>query len=186
MAKTEKKIIKESIVLPDGVTAAAKDGVVDVKGPKTELSRNLLHRRIAVTVEDGKIMVAAKTAAPTRKDKMDAGTIASHLRNMVLGVTEGFSYKLKICSGHFPMNVSVANGQLVIKNFIGEKVPRTLAIKKGAEVKVEGETITVASADKEIAGMVVSDIEKLTRRPGFDNRVFQDGIYLIEKAGKQV
>src|SRR3989338_2299349 len=110
----------------------------------------------------------------------------AHVRNLVRGADEGHVYKLKICASHFPMTVQVAGSQLVIKNFLGEKFPRTLALKEGATVKVDGQIITVESANKETAGTVASDIEKLTRRPGFDPRVFQDGIYMILKDGKGV
>jgi len=54
---------------------------------------------------------------------------------MIRGVTEGYTYKLKICSGHFPMNVSLKGDVLEIKNFIGESVPRKLKIKEGSEEK---------------------------------------------------
>ena len=84
------------------------------------------------------------------------------------------------------MNVSVNNDQLIIKNFIGEKYPRILQLKTGATVKIEGDKINVESVDKEIAGTVASDIEQLTRRPGFDTRIFEDGIYIISKSGKEL
>ena len=91
-----------------------------------------------------------------------------------------------ICSGHFPMNVNVANNKLTVKNLLGEKVPRVLQLKEGADVKVEGDIIYVTSINKEIAGQVSADIEQLTRRPGYDGRVFQDGIYLINRDGKEL
>ena len=47
---------------------------------------------------------------------------------------------------------------------------------------MEGNLIYVESCDKELAGQVAADIEQTTRRPGFDRRIFQDGIYIIEKA----
>ena len=84
------------------------------------------------------------------------------------------------------MNVSLNNDELQIKNFFGEKIPRILKIKEGADVKVEGEIITIESMDKEKAGQIAADIETLTKRSGFDRRIFQDGIYIIEKAGKEV
>jgi large subunit ribosomal protein L6 len=105
---------------------------------------------------------------------------------MIKGVQEGFTYKLKICSGHFPMSVALKGNTFEIKNFIGEKVPRTLKIKQGADVKIEGDQITVHATDKELAGTTAGAIEKLTRRPGFDKRIFQDGIYITEKDGKKL
>jgi large subunit ribosomal protein L6 len=82
------------------------------------------------------------------------------------------------------MNVSVSGDQLIIKNFLGEKSPRTVKLKKGVTVKVDGDKILVESADKDLAGSMASDIELLTSKRNRDLRVFQDGIYMIEKAGK--
>ena len=59
-----------------------------------------------------------------------------------------------------------------------------MIIKAGAEVKLDG-IINITSPDKEIAGQISADIEQLTRRPGFDTRVFQDGIYIINKDGEE-
>ena len=84
------------------------------------------------------------------------------------------------------MNVSVSNNNMTIKNFLGEKYPRTLLIKEGVQVKVEGDKIFVESVNKELAGTVASEIEKLTRRPNFDTRIFQDGIFIVEKPGRKI
>ena len=84
------------------------------------------------------------------------------------------------------MNVSVGGGKLVVKNFLGEKFPRNLYLKEGVDVKIEGDLVYVTGVDKEIAGQVSADIEQLTRRPGYDTRIFQDGIYLVNKDGKEL
>ena len=93
---------------------------------------------------------------------------------------------LKICSGHFPINVSVNNNMLIVKNFLGEKVPRTIKLKPGADVRVEGDLIVVESPSKEIAGQVSADIELLARRTHYDLRIFQDGLWIINKDGKEI
>ena len=84
------------------------------------------------------------------------------------------------------MNVSTSNNKLIVKNFLGEKVPRILQLKEGADVKIEGEIIKVESSNKELAGQVSADIEQLTRRPGYDSRIFQDGIYITNKDGREL
>ena len=121
-----------------------------------------------------------------RRKKALVGTIAAHIRNMIKGSNEGCKYMLKICSGHFPMNVSMSGNEFIISNFLGEKTPRKLKIKDGATVKLNGTEVVVESSNKEIAGQVSADIETLAKVRGRDKRIFQDGIYIVYKDGKEM
>ncbi len=170
--------------LPQGVTVSFDGEQVRVRGPKGEIAKRLLSRQIAMSVEAGKVLFRAKEA--TKREKRLMGTFRAHIRNMVRGVVQGHVYKLKICSGHFPMNVSVKGDEFIVKNFMGEKVPRSFKIIQGTSVKVDGTDVRVESASKEAAGQTAGSIEQLCRRPGFDARVFQDGIYIVEKDGKVI
>lgn len=79
------------------------------------------------------------------------------------------------------MNVSLAGSKLSVKNFLGEKIPRITEIPQGVAVKIEGDKITVTSIDTELGGRTSSNIEQLTRIARRDRRIFQDGIYIIQK-----
>jgi len=174
---------KENLVLevaiPEVVTISQNGRVLTVKGEKGEVSRDFRSKRVLLEIKDDHVLVVAKN--PTQREKMLVKTFAAHTRNLCRGVMEGHSYKLKVCSGHFPMNVSLKGDVLEVKNFIGEAVPRTMKVKPGVEVKVEGEIITVTGIEKERVAQVAAQIEKLTKRPGFDTRIFQDGIYIVEQ-----
>ncbi len=174
----------EVVELPEGVSVSFDGKNVTVKGPKGEVTRKLYSPMVEFRADGNKVEIIIKKMR--KKEKALLGTYKAHLKNMGKGVTVGHTYKLKICSGHFPMNVSYNNQLLSIKNFIGEKVPRTLDVPAGAELKVDGDIITIDSSDKELAGQLAASIEKLTKRPGFDKRIFQDGIYIIEKDGKSI
>lgn len=176
--------ITDTVTLPDGVTARydTAQHLLVITGEQGERSRVLFHPKVKLVVENGTITLTAQQA--TLREKKTLFTFAAHIRNMVRGVSEGYTYKLKVCSGHFPMSVAVKENTFEVKNFIGEKVPRTLIIKSGVTVTVDGEAVTVTGNDKELVGQVAADIEQLTRRPGFDTRIFQDGIFIVEKAGK--
>ena len=168
--------INKKVEFPANVRVEIKLPLVTVKGPKGEVSRVMNDKRIAITTEGNTIVLSAQHAS--KKEKKVMHTYAAHLTNMVNGVAHGFLYEMKICAAHFPMNVSISAGQLIIKNFIGEHVPRTLQLRKGVTVKVNGDIVQIESADKELAGLTASEIELLTRIRDHDRRIFQDGIFL--------
>lgn len=169
-------------VIPQGVSITINGYTVKVKGPKGEVAKDLPHKTIKIQTQEGKLTLACPNA--TKREVVMAYTFNAHIKNMIAGVTNSHMYKLKVCSGHFPMSVALSGDVLAVKNFLGEKIPRTLKIKKGAQVKVEGNDITVESPNKELAGQVAADIEQLTRVTNRDNRIFQDGIYITNKSGK--
>ncbi len=179
-----KRDLVEEIELPEGVKLEVDGKRFRFSGQKGDVERLFDNPRAKIQVSGNKMIIEAKDAS--KRDKAIIKTYKAHILNAVHGCIEPFSYKLKICSGHFPMNVSVNNNKLIIKNFLGEKVPREVNLRMDVEVKVDGELIHVSSPDKEKAGQVAAKIEQATRRPGFDKRIFQDGIYAVEKAGKEV
>lgn len=181
--KRKEKMASE-IGLPDSVSAFVNNQILLIKGPKGEVKRVFKQNTILIRILDKKIVLESKRA--TKQDKKMLSSLVAHIRNMIKGVTQYHIYTLKICSGHFPMNVSVSSNKLIVKNFLGEKVPRVLQLKDGADIKIEGDLIYVTSSNKEIAGQVSADIEQLTRRPGYDSRIFQDGIYVVNKDGKEL
>jgi large subunit ribosomal protein L6 len=182
--KMKEKELKEEIEIPEGVEVKLENGMFSAKGAKGECKKSLIDPKLTITVENGKITLSAKK--PTKKQKTKVGSFKAHIKNLMRGAAEGHVYKMKICSGHFPMNVSVSGKEFVVKNFLGEKQSRVLKLKEGAEVKVEGEIITIEGCSKEIAGQIAADIEKLTKVTNRDLRIFQDGIYITEKDGKEV
>ena len=177
-----KEDLSKTIELKEGMTVLLEDNLLKIKGAKGETQRVFRHPKISLVVEGNKITLSCKKA--TKREKALIGSYNSHINNMRQGAEEGFIYKLKICSGHFPMNVSVKGDDLVIQNFFGESVPRKVGVLKGAEININGQDIIVESVDKEIAGQMAARIENLCRITNRDIRIFQDGCYITHKAGK--
>lgn len=175
--------VEHTIALVEGVNATLDGGTVTVTGPKGTVTRTFNHGRIDIASGEEGLVVSVEL--PRRKEKALAGTWAAHLRNMVHGAAEGFTYKLKAVYSHFPMNIQISGTELTIANYFGERVPRKAVFLWPNEVKValEGkQDIVVTGADKEKVGQTAAIIERTCTVRRRDRRVFQDGIYLVEKA----
>ena len=112
-----KKDIEETTLLLDGVTIMVDNTSFTVKGPKGEIKRQRPFARVDIATEGKIVKLTSKKA--TKREKKQLYTTLAHLKNMINGVKSPYKYVLKICSGHFPINVSIASGNLVIKNFLG-------------------------------------------------------------------
>lgn len=183
MRKMKENVIKEIELLEDQ-TAELAGAVLKVKSPKGEIERDFTHPKISIKVKDTKIILEAKKA--TRREKTIIGAFNAHIKNMISGLQEPHTYKLKICSGHFPMNVAVSGEEIIVKNFLGESVPRKAALIPNVEVKVNGDEIVISGANKELAGQMAARIEKMCRITDRDKRIFQDGCYITHKGGKDL
>ena len=121
-----------------------------------------------------------------KKDKAMVGTIKSHVSNMIYGVKHGFTYKMKIVYAHFPMTVKVKGNIVSIDNFLGERSPRTAKIIGDVKVSVKGDDVTITGINKEHVGQTMANIEQATKIKGRDPRIFQDGIYLVDKTQEEL
>ncbi|MFH0936330.1 MAG: 50S ribosomal protein L6 [Candidatus Woesearchaeota archaeon] len=84
------------------------------------------------------------------------------------------------------MNVSIKENNIIINNFLGEKIPRKAKILPNVKVDIQGDIIVLESNNKESAGQTAANIEQATRITNRDRRIFQDGIFITEKAGKSI
>ncbi len=173
-----------NIPLPKGVTARLEKNVLYLRGPKGEVARAYSSPGVGFQVQPEAILLEAKKA--TKREKRMMNTFAAHIKNSVAGVQEPYVYTLKICSGHFPMQVSMSGREFIIKNFLGETTPRKATLPEGTEVKIAGTEITVKSPDKELAGQTAARIELLCRITKRDIRIFQDGCHMTSKAGRKL
>ena len=181
--KLPRKDILVEIEIPEGITAEIKDKEIIIKKADKELKKKL-DQRVSYKIKDNKITLEVKKS--TKKERKIFGTMKAHINNMILGLTTGFTYKLEIANVHFPMTVShdKENSQLVIKNFLGEKKNRNIKLVEGIEIKIDKQEIRVQSIDIEKAGQCAANIEKGTKVKNKDRRIFQDGIFIVEKPGR--
>lgn len=175
-------ILEERVAIPKGVTVTINGSIVEVKGPKGKLSRDFYNPKTKVTLDGDELVVSCEM--PRVKDKAMIGTFASHLNNMIEGVTVGFEYHMKIVFSHFPIKTAVKGDKFVIDNFLGERAPRTAKILGDTKIVVKGNDVVLSGTNVEAVGQTAANIEYATKIWGYDPRVFQDGIYITEKAKK--
>lgn len=179
-----RKEVYKKITIPVGVEVSLKRNEIKVKGPEGEISKEINFENLDVSVSNGVFKIGHKVA--TKKEKRLTNTLHAHIKNMIKGVQKKFEYTLKIASSHFPMTVKIEGNTAIIKNYYGEKKDRKTQIPKGVEIQVTKDTITVKSADKELAGQVAANFENVTKVRNRDRRTFQDGIYITNKSGKEI
>jgi large subunit ribosomal protein L6 len=169
----------KSIEVPDGVEVQVEGRVVTVKGEKGILIRDF--SKSPVTIEsDGKI-IKVRANWPRKKEAALVGTVASHIRNMIIGVTKGFTYKLKIVFSHFPISVKVKENTVLIENFTGERSPRKAKIMGDVKVLAKGDDVIVQGINLEDVSQTAANIQNATKVKKKDPRVFLDGIYIYEQ-----
>lgn len=116
-------------------------------------------------------------------------TVCSHIENMIIGVTQGFKYKMRFCYAHFPINVtaSKADGKdfVEIRNFLGEKRVRRVALLDGVSYTRTSDVkdqIEITGIDITKVSLTCAQIAQATNVKNKDIRKFLDGIYVSEKS----
>jgi len=169
----------KAIEIPDGVEVKVEGRVVTVKGVKGTLARDFSEVPVSI-LQEGKT-IKVQTNWPRKKEAALVGTVSSHIQNMILGVTKGFTYKLKIVFSHFPISVKVKENTVSIENFTGERSPRFIKIFGEVKVSVKEDDIIVQGINLEDVSQTAANIEQSTKVKSKDPRVFLDGIFIYEK-----
>jgi len=173
------KVEKREIEVPEGVKININGRIVEVIGPLGKLTRDFTSNPVSIEVLGDKVVVYA--VWPKRREKSHVGTVAAHIKNMIKGVTKGWTYKLKIVYAHFPISVKVDGNKILIENFMGERTPRIAKIVGSAKVAIKGDDVIVYGINLEEVSQTAANIEQATRIKEKDQRRFLDGIYVYEK-----
>ena len=173
---------KVSVPLAKGVTLALHGSTLTAKGPLGSTSRPFPADALGLKVQGENAELVLKIPPNRRKAQALLHTWESHVKNLDAGVTKGFEARMKAVAAHFPMKVAVKDSSLVIENFLGEKHPRTAPLVPGVDAVVDGDFVVLTGIDIEQVGQSAANIERATHIRDYDPRVFQDGIYIIERA----
>lgn len=173
------RIGKMPIIVPQGVQVAVDGSRVTVKGPKGELSRDILPE-ISIEQRDGQLIVS-RPSDQARHRAMH-GLTRTLVDNMVKGVTEGFSKTLEMQGVGY--RAQMQGSDLVLA--VGFSHPVQVAPQPGIEFEVDGTTkIVVKGINKEQVGQVAADVRKVRPPEPYKGKgIRYMGEYVRRKAGK--
>ena len=176
------ELAQDAMPIPEGVQLSIDGRRIKATGPKGTLEEDFSHLPVQFVMEEGTLRVYSRWAR--KREVALVGTALAHVRNMVRGVTSGYTYKLKIVYAHFPVTVKVQDKEkrLAIENFTGEKTPRIIKIVGSAKVKVVGDEVHVQGNSLGDVSQTAANIQTGTKIKDKDQRVFLDGIYIFEKS----
>jgi large subunit ribosomal protein L6 len=169
---------KIPVTIPNGVTITMENGVLTVKGPKATLSREV-RKDVEVKIEEKTV-----TMIPGNTDSAPAlwGTYAAHLRNMVKGVTEGFTKIMQIEGVGY--RAEVKGTDLVLN--LGFSHAVIMPIPAGISAEVQKNLITLSGPDVEQLGQFASDVRKIRKPEPYKGKgIRYQGEFIIRKQGKK-
>lgn len=171
---------KIPVAIPAGVEVTLTDGVLKVKGPKSTLERPVRLDDVSFTIEGSEIAIAP--AKETKAAKALWGTYAAHTRNMITGVTEGFTRVLEVEGVGYRAEVK---GNEIVLN-VGFSHPVNLVIPDGISAEVVKSAITLTGSDKDALGQFAADVRKVKKPEPYKGKgIRYQGEHIIRKQGKK-
>ncbi len=149
------RIGRSPIPVPDKVDVTIADGVVQVKGPKGELSQ-AVPVGIHVVRQDGLLVVERESEE--KRYKALHGLTRTLVNNMVLGVTNGYTRTLEITGVGYRATMSGSRLSLAL----GYSHPVEVVAPEGVRLATEGQNrVVITGIDKQQVGETAAQIRRL-------------------------
>lgn len=174
------RIGNRHLAIPEGVTVEVNGNVVTVKGSKGELSLTTSNL-VTVEVKEGTVVVTRKNETiPARQMH---GTTNANIKNMILGVSKGFSKSLEIIGVGY--RFALKGDKLVIN--AGYSHPVEINIPSDLKLSVEGNnSVTVSGVSKERVGEFAANIRKVRKPEPYKGKgIRYVGEHIRRKEGKK-
>ncbi len=170
---------KLPIELSSGTQAKFENGFIIVKGPKGEL-KTKIHEVIKVEINDKEIKLSIDDQTIS-KNKALWGLYRSLVKNMVVGVNEGYTKKLEINGVGY--RAAVSGSKLTLN--VGYSHPVIYELPEGIKAEVQANNIIISGIDKHLVGEVSAQIRKIRKPEPYKGKgiKYSDEI-LRRKAGK--
>ncbi len=174
------RLAKQPIAIPTGVEVRLEGTILTIKGSKGELSRSFNTEVIGITIDAGTVSLERKDE--TIFSRALVGTYASHIKNMITGVTDGFVKKLIIEGVGFRSEVKGTNLEMLL----GFSHPVVMEIPEGISLTAEKNVLTVSGPDKEQTMQFAAQIRaKKKPEPYKGKGIRYEGEIIRRKQGKK-
>jgi len=170
---------KKGIEIPAGATVTVSGDVVTVKGPLGELSR-AFKKNIVISVEGNKVEL--KPVKDTLENKALWGTYASHITNMIEGVTKGYTKRLLVEGIGYKADVTPSD--ITLK--VGFSHTVKVVIPKGLKVESDKGVLVITGIDKELVSSFASGIKAVKKPEPYKGKGIRfEGEVIRRKEGKK-
>jgi len=174
------RIGKQTVIIPAGTEARLTGTTFSVKGPKGSLTRNF-PGLVTLHIEGNEITFTPNKVGDRTVNAL-WGTYASHVKNMVIGVNEGYSKKLVLEGVGFKSDVAGTTLNLAL----GFSHPVKIAIPAGLTVTAEKNLITISGIDKELVGSFTAQVRANKKPEPYKGKGFHYSDEVIRrKQGKK-
>ena len=165
--------------MPKTVKASITDGIITVEGPKGKLTQKI-SPAIDVAIEADKIVVTRQNE--DKSTKAAHGLMRQLIKNMVIGVSEGFQKNLVIIGVGYKAELQKNN--LVMT--LGYANDIEYVIPEGIKIALDGPTkIAVSGIDKQLVGQTAAEIRSLRKPEPYKGKgVRYDNEFVRSKSGK--
>jgi len=164
--------------LPSGVTLTVDKNVVTVNGPKGTLSTEI-NEHITVEVKDNEVVITRDSD----EVKNFHGTANANIKNMIVGVSEGFEKKLEAVGVGY--RFALKGNDLVVT--AGYSHPVEVKVPEGIKLEVPSNTeLFVRGADKQLVGEFAANVRKIRQPEPYKGKgIRYKDEYIIRKVGKK-
>ena len=169
------------LAIPSGVEVTVDGNKVTTKGPKGTLEFNFKNENVNVKVEDGKVVTTRNN--DLKVSKQLHGTTNSIIKNMLIGVSEGFKRELEIVGVGYRFNVQ---GNKINVN-AGFSHPVEVIVPSDLKVEQVSTTeIAISGIDKQKVSEFAANIRKLRKPEPYKGKGIRfKGEHIRRKEGKK-
>ncbi len=169
------RIGKKPIEIPAGVDVKLEQDQIIVKGKNGELKQEILPI-VKVEVKDNQILLKVKDPEDKRQKAL-WGLFGSLIKNMIIGVTEGYEKKLEVVGVGFKVNLQ---GDTLVLN-VGYSHPVEFKLPKGISANVEKNTISISGIDKQLVGETAAQIRRIRKPEPYKGKGIKYADEIIKK-----